>query len=237
MYKAIHNLQCYIRNAKWLYCISPSCILLFLSNKVINFLFHKGLFEILHFYSTSNGHPLSPPSLSFKARGVIFYIQTPHISDWLGSKIFDPSQVGSAIFGFSFRFGKFPLKIPNFSIFSLRVGSKSTRVKDESHSYFLRIRAHLYLILMPKSYCDDFFLGSEILLKNCQNFVNDSQFLSSFLNTSHNNKVRELIFCMDTAWTNILLLIHILYSKIKDQASMRLFPGPQAEKNEKGFLT
>jgi len=51
---------------------------------------------------------------------------------------------------FGFEFGIFPLKIPNFSIFSLpvknkshRVGSKSTQVKDSSTTYLLRVRSML----------------------------------------------------------------------------------------------
>jgi len=62
---------------------------------------------------------------------------------------------------FGFEFGKYPLKMSNFSIFfpsnqkkSLRVGSKSTWVKGGSASYLLQVksklgsglvRAHLYI--------------------------------------------------------------------------------------------
>jgi len=48
-----------------------------------------------------------------------------------------------------FGFGKFPLKIPNFSIFSLQVkkshhvGSKSTQVKDGLASYLLGVKSML----------------------------------------------------------------------------------------------
>jgi len=41
------------------------------------------------------------------------------ISDGSGSKFFDPGRVSHLWFGFEF--GKFPLKMSNFSIFSLRV--------------------------------------------------------------------------------------------------------------------
>jgi len=51
---------------------------------------------------------------------------------------------------FGFEFGKFPLKMSNFSIFSpsdqkksLRVGSESTRVKGGSSSYLLRVKSKL----------------------------------------------------------------------------------------------
>jgi len=50
-----------------------------------------------------------------------------HCSDGSGSKIFDPGRVSHLRFGFEF--GKFPLKMSKFSIFSLWVGSKSTRVE------------------------------------------------------------------------------------------------------------
>jgi len=64
---------------------------------------------------------------------------------WLGS-----GRVGSAIYGFGLKFGKFRLKMSNFSIFlpsgqkkSLRVGSESTRVKAGSASYLLRVKSKL----------------------------------------------------------------------------------------------
>jgi len=62
---------------------------------------------------------------------------------------FDPSWVSHLWFGF----GRFPLKIPNFSIFlpsgqnkSHQVGSKSTRVKDglASYSYLLWVKNMLW---------------------------------------------------------------------------------------------
>jgi len=56
---------------------------------------------------------------------------------WLGS-----DMVSHLWFGFEF--GKFPLKMLNFFSSgqkkSLRVGSKSTRVKGGSASYFLRVK-------------------------------------------------------------------------------------------------
>jgi len=48
--------------------------------------------------------------------------------------------------------------------------------------------AHILLIFMPKRFQADFefLLEAEIWLKNCQNFINDSQLLSSFFNSSDN---------------------------------------------------
>jgi len=84
-------------------------------------------------------------------------------SDGSGSKLFDPGQVGSifSVSGwvglgrvshlwFGFEFGKFPLKMSNFSIFfpsgkkkSLRVRLESTRVEGGSASYLLRAKSKL----------------------------------------------------------------------------------------------
>jgi len=44
---------------------------------------------------------------------------------------------------FGLKFRKFPLKMSNFSIFSLRVGSKSTRVKSGSAFYLMRVKSKL----------------------------------------------------------------------------------------------
>jgi len=69
-------------------------------------------------------------------------------SDGSRSKIFDPGRVSNP--WFEFGFGKFPLKMSNFSIFfplgqikSLGVGSKSTRVKGRSASYLLLVKIKL----------------------------------------------------------------------------------------------
>jgi len=79
-------------------------------------------------------------------------------SDGSGSKIFDPGRVNFlwlesgrvSHLWFESRFGKFPLKISNFSIFFpsgqkklLRVGSESTRVKAWLASYLLRVKSKL----------------------------------------------------------------------------------------------
>jgi len=79
-------------------------------------------------------------------------------SDGSGSKIFDPGQVDFLWLGlgrvihlwFEFGFGKFLLKMSNFSIFfpfgqkkSLPVGSKSTRIKGGLGSYLLRVKSKL----------------------------------------------------------------------------------------------
>jgi len=70
-------------------------------------------------------------------------------SDGSGSKIFDPGWVNFCGSGwvsyvwFGFGFGKFPLKISNFSIFSFRVGSKSTQVKSRLTSYLVRVKSKL----------------------------------------------------------------------------------------------
>jgi len=61
---------------------------------------------------------------------------------------------------------------------------------------------------------------TEIVLKNCQNFISDRNDFRPFLNSSYNSNARELIFCMDTAWTNTLILLYTFYSKIKHRASM-----------------
>jgi len=62
-------------------------------------------------------------------------------------------QDGLAICGLGLDLENFPLKCQIFHIFSLRVGSESTRVKGGSASYVLRlksklesgrVRAHLY---------------------------------------------------------------------------------------------
>jgi len=69
-------------------------------------------------------------------------------SDGSRSKIFDPVRVSHLWFGFEF--GKFTLKMSNFSIFSLRVqkkslrfGSESTRVEGGSASYLLWVKSKL----------------------------------------------------------------------------------------------
>jgi len=76
-------------------------------------------------------------------------------SDGSESKSFDPGWVGSIFCGsgwvrhlwFGFDFGKFPLKMSNFSIFpfrskkSLWVGSKYTRVKGRLASYLLQVKS------------------------------------------------------------------------------------------------
>jgi len=76
-------------------------------------------------------------------------------SDGSGSKIFDPGWVG-------FEFGKFPLKMSNFLIFSLRgqkkslqVGLESTRVKGGSASYLLRVKSKLGLGQGPALFVSD----------------------------------------------------------------------------------
>jgi len=73
--------------------------------------------------------------------------------NWVELDKFFVAQVGSnwvSHFWFESKFGKFPLKIPNFSIFSLsgqtkslQVGSKSTGVKDRSASYLLQVKSML----------------------------------------------------------------------------------------------
>jgi len=67
----------------------------------------------------------------------------------VGSGQFFVARVSHLWFGFGF--GKFQLKMSNFSIFSpsgqkisLRVGSKSTRIKDRSASYLLRVKSKLW---------------------------------------------------------------------------------------------
>jgi len=75
-----------------------------------------------------------------------------------GSKFFDQGWVGSIFCGsgwvshlwLGFEFGKFPLKMSNFSIFcpsgqkkSLRAGSKSSQVKGRSAPYLLRVKVKL----------------------------------------------------------------------------------------------
>jgi len=52
------------------------------------------------------------------------------------------TRVGSAIYGLGLEFGKFPLKMSNFSKL-LQVGSESTRVKAGSASYLLRVKSKL----------------------------------------------------------------------------------------------
>jgi len=82
-------------------------------------------------------------------------------SDGSGSKIFDPGWVGSIFVArvgsgwvshlwFGLEFGKFPLKMSNFSIFFpsgkkklLRVGSESTWVRAGSASYLLQVKSKL----------------------------------------------------------------------------------------------
>jgi len=106
---------------------------------------------------------------------MIIFKYGQYSSDGSGSKNFDPGRVGSGQFfvarvrsgrvshlWFGLKFGKFPLKMSNFSIFSpsgqkklLRVGSESTRVRAGSASYYCgskvssgRVRAHHYNILL-----------------------------------------------------------------------------------------
>jgi len=50
---------------------------------------------------------------------------------------------------FGFEFGKFPLKMSNFTIFSLRVEPESTQVKGVSASYLLRVKSKLRLGQSP----------------------------------------------------------------------------------------
>jgi len=71
----------------------------------------------------------------------------------VGSGQFFVARVGSGRVShlwFGLEFGKFPLKMSNFSIFYpsgqkklLRVGSESTRVKAGSASYLLRVKSKL----------------------------------------------------------------------------------------------
>jgi len=69
----------------------------------------------------------------------------------VGSIFCGSGQVGSGSnLWFGLEFGKFPLKMSNFSIFFpsgqkklLRVGSESTRVKAGSASYLLRVKSKL----------------------------------------------------------------------------------------------
>jgi len=77
------------------------------------------------------------------------------ISDGFGSKIFDPGRVNFLWLGsgrvshlwFGLEFGKFPLKMSNFSPSGqkklLWVGSESTRVKAGSAFYLLRVKSKL----------------------------------------------------------------------------------------------
>jgi len=101
----------------------------------LKFLFHKGLFENLHFYSTSVCHSQTTTSVL-------------NLEGW------------------------------NF--------------------------AYRLLIFMPKKIATKFLnfcLEAVKGLKNCQNFI-ESQLSYYFFKSSHKMKARELIFCMDTAWTN-----------------------------------
>jgi len=71
----------------------------------------------------------------------------------VGSGQFFVTRVGSGRVShlwFGLEFGKFPLKMSNFSIFSpsgqkklLQVGSERTRVKAGSASYLLRVKSKL----------------------------------------------------------------------------------------------
>jgi len=80
---------------------------------------------------------------------MLFNIDSFHdYSDGSRSKFFDPGRVSHLWFGFEF--GKFPLKMSNFSIFftsgqkkSLRDGSERTRVEGRSASYLLRVKSKL----------------------------------------------------------------------------------------------
>jgi len=87
---------------------------------------------------------VGPKSTQVKATKIKWEV----ISVGSGSNNFDPGQVSHLWFGFGF--GKFPLKISNFSIFfpsgqkkSLWVGPKSTQVKDGSTSYLLQVKSML----------------------------------------------------------------------------------------------
>jgi len=90
-------------------------------------------------FSIPRGEGEKCPQLSIQGVGT---------SDGSGSKIFDTGRVSHLWFGVNF--GKYPLKMSNFSIFfpsglkkSLWVGSESTRVKGGSASYSLRVRSKL----------------------------------------------------------------------------------------------
>jgi len=67
----------------------------------------------------------------------------------VGSCQFFVARVGFIHLWFGFEFGKFPLKMSKFSIFSLwlkkslRIGSESTRVKAGSASYLPRVKSKL----------------------------------------------------------------------------------------------
>jgi len=73
----------------------------------------------------------------------------------MGPGLFFVARVGSGRVShlwFGFEFGKFPIKMSNFSIFfpsgqkkSLQVGSKNIWVKGGSASYFLRVKSKLRL--------------------------------------------------------------------------------------------
>jgi len=70
------------------------------------------------------------------------------VSDGSGSKIFDLGRISHLWFGLEF--GKFSLKMSNFSIFFpldqkklLRVGPESTQVKAGLASYLLRVKSKL----------------------------------------------------------------------------------------------
>jgi len=105
--------------------------------------------------------------LLFDSSKGYFHTQTPWsyiFPECDGSGSFDPCRFGSifcvsdwvSYLWFEFGFGKFPLKMSNFSIFcrlgpkkSLRVGSKSTWTKDGSASYLLRVKSILGLCQGP----------------------------------------------------------------------------------------
>jgi len=124
-----------------------------------------------------------------------------------------------------FGFGKFPLKMSNFSIFfplekkkSLRVGSKSIRVKGWSASYLLRVKSKLasgqgpslesYLTLqVPKSFGVPWHQRkSSHLSTNLYLFCNIKTFLYYILHMSfvgnENIFSNKVIF-----WLQIVLVI------------------------------
>jgi len=87
---------------------------------------------------------------------------------------------------------------------------------------------------VPKSFQPDFCLGAEIWLKNCQNFISDSQLLSSSFNSSTILKLESRYF----AWTQFKsnITFNTLYYKTKRKVKYGGFPRLQAEKTEKYFF-
>jgi len=93
-------------------------------------------------------HHISASTLLSQLLDVSINVQGPFDSDRSRSKIFDLGQVSHLWFGF--RFGKFPLKMSNFSVYFpsgqkkyLGVWSKSTWVEGESASHLLRVKRML----------------------------------------------------------------------------------------------